>query len=104
MIGAGILYWVSTITSPGSFYWILLLYSICYMPTLAIVNAVARRFPKVKDRFVLDMLEIGNTVSSTIPLLLEKTLVQRDVRRVLISGFGVGLSWASTILTRRDDQ
>jgi len=41
LIGAGILYWVSTITSPGSFYWILLLYSICYMPTLAIVNAVA---------------------------------------------------------------
>jgi nucleoside transporter len=41
IIGAGVLYWVSTITDPSSFYWILLLYSICYMPTLAIVNAVA---------------------------------------------------------------
>jgi 3-oxoacyl-[acyl-carrier-protein] synthase-3 len=79
-------------------------YYCIHQGSAAIVNAVARRFPKVKDRFVLDMLEIGNTVSSTIPLLLEKTLVQRDVRRVLISGFGVGLSWASTILTRRDDQ
>ncbi len=79
-------------------------YYCIHQGSAAIVNAVARRFPNVKDRFVLDMLEIGNTVSSTIPLLLEKTLVQRDVRRVLISGFGVGLSWASTILTRRDDQ
>ena len=47
LIGAGILYWVSTITDPSSFYWILLLYSICYMPTLAIVNAVA--FYQMKD-------------------------------------------------------
>ena len=41
LIGAGLLYWVSTITDPSPFYWVLLLYSLCYMPTLAISNAVA---------------------------------------------------------------
>lgn len=67
----------------------------------AIVDAVSRRFRSVKDRFVLDMDETGNTVSSTIPILLAKYLHEPDVRRILISGFGVGLSWASSIITKR---
>jgi len=67
----------------------------------AIVDAVSRRFRDVKDRFVLDMNDTGNTVSSTIPLLLTKYVERADVNRILISGFGVGLSWASSILTRR---
>ncbi|MBX2874639.1 MAG: nucleoside permease [Saprospiraceae bacterium] len=41
LIGAGLLYWISTITTPSGVYWALLLYSLCYMPTLAIANAVA---------------------------------------------------------------
>jgi len=42
--------------------------------------------------------DYGNTVSSSIPLLLEN--VQQPVQTVLISGFGVGLGWATTILRR----
>lgn len=41
IIGALLLYYSSTLTTPATFYWIMLLYSMCYMPTLAIVNAVA---------------------------------------------------------------
>ena len=40
--------------------------------------------------------ETGNTVSSSIPLLLEAEL-DNNHRRILISGFGVGLSWATAI-------
>ena len=67
----------------------------------AIVDAVSRRFRDVQDRFVLGMDATGNTVSSTVPLLLTRYLDSSDVTRILISGFGVGLSWASSILTRR---
>lgn len=67
----------------------------------AIVDAVSRRFRDVRERFVLDMDETGNTVSSTVPLLLIKYLDDPGVKRILISGFGVGLSWASSMLTRR---
>ena len=67
----------------------------------AIVDAVSRRFRDVKDRFVLDMDDTGNTVSSTIPLLLIEPMKNPEIRRILISGFGVGLSWASSILQRR---
>jgi 3-oxoacyl-[acyl-carrier-protein] synthase-3 len=43
--------------------------------------------------------EYGNVVSSSLPLALARH-VAPDVRRLVISGFGVGLSWATTVLTR----
>ena len=43
--------------------------------------------------------EIGNTVSSTIPLMLEQYLASA-ARNILICGFGVGLSWGSSVLQR----
>ncbi|MGH6930942.1 MAG: ketoacyl-ACP synthase III [Dongiaceae bacterium] len=42
----------------------------------------------------------GNCVSSSIPLILAQNLGPSD-RCVVISGFGVGLTWASTVLTRQ---
>jgi len=56
LIGAALLYWISTITTPSGVYWALLLYSLCYMPTLAIANAVAfnqmnnpeKEFPSIR--------------------------------------------------------
>jgi 3-oxoacyl-[acyl-carrier-protein] synthase-3 len=68
--------------------------------SMAILNAVSRRFPDVEERFVKDMGRVGNTVSSSIPLVLEKNLFLESWNRVVISGFGVGLSWASALLTR----
>jgi 3-oxoacyl-[acyl-carrier-protein] synthase-3 len=43
--------------------------------------------------------EIGNTVSSSIPLMLEQYM-ETGEKTILISGFGVGLSWATSILER----
>ena len=41
IIGAGILYYISSVNDADTFYWVLLLYSIFYMPTLALTNAVS---------------------------------------------------------------
>ncbi|WP_338920071.1 ketoacyl-ACP synthase III [Pseudomonas silesiensis] len=68
----------------------------------AIVDAVARRFEDDPEKFVKDMAETGNTVSSSIPLLLEKHVLGSSCKRVALSGFGVGLSWGSAILQRSD--
>jgi 3-oxoacyl-[acyl-carrier-protein] synthase-3 len=66
----------------------------------AIVDAIAKKFPGLEDRFIMDMAQTGNTVSSSIPLLLERYIFNPDIKRVVISGFGVGLSWASGIILR----
>ncbi len=47
LIGAALLFYLTTITSPDTFYWILLLYSLAYAPTLALANSVA--FRQMKD-------------------------------------------------------
>jgi len=41
----------------------------------------------------------GNTISSSIPLLLE-TELNGNPKTILMSGFGVGLSWATAIYTQ----
>ncbi|MCO8167327.1 ketoacyl-ACP synthase III [Pseudomonas sp. 21LCFQ02] len=66
----------------------------------AIVDAVARRFEEQPEKFVKDMVETGNTVSSSIPLLIEKHVLGSSWKRVALSGFGVGLSWGSAIIYR----
>lgn len=47
LVGAGILYYVAGVTEPGTFFLVLLAYSLCYMPTLALVNAIS--FDQMKD-------------------------------------------------------
>jgi 3-oxoacyl-[acyl-carrier-protein] synthase-3 len=52
------------------------------------------------EKFIVDLEEVGNTVSSTIPIALSR-LRQRSPssseRTVMLIGFGVGYSWAGTI-------
>src|SRR4051812_44448275 len=43
LVGAALLYYIITVNNPDTFYWILLLYSLMYAPTLALANAVAFR-------------------------------------------------------------
>jgi 3-oxoacyl-[acyl-carrier-protein] synthase-3 len=45
--------------------------------------------------------EYGDTGSSAIPLVVERNLDPLD-RHVVASGFGAGLSWATTVLTKVD--
>jgi 3-oxoacyl-[acyl-carrier-protein] synthase III len=42
--------------------------------------------------------DVGNTVSSTIPMMLCDPRFNTD-RRIVACGFGVGLSWAATVLS-----
>jgi nucleoside transporter len=47
LLAAGCLFWASSITEPNAFFYALLLLMLCYMPTLALVNAVC--FHQMKD-------------------------------------------------------
>lgn len=52
-----------------------------------------------KEKLVIDLENYANTISSSIPLALENLLPQLEKpKKILVSGFGVGLSWATTIL------
>lgn len=65
------------------------------------LDSLAPRLKVPKDKLVIDIAQTGNTTSSSIPLILEKSVLDTGLRpaRVLLCGFGVGLSWGATILT-----
>ena len=67
-----------------------------------IVDAISKSLKLSKDKVPFDICSYGNTVSSSIPLILEKEMKKDNNINLLASGFGVGLSWASTILKRKD--
>jgi len=64
------------------------------------IDSLVRRMKLDNDKVPFLISEYGNTVSSSIPLMLVKFLQDRESKKILISGFGVGLSWASTALKR----
>lgn len=54
------------------------------------------------DKFCINMEETGNTVSATIPIVLQDVMGKNLVRKgskVLLVGFGVGYSWGVTVLS-----
>lgn len=65
-----------------------------------ILNHLAKRMGLSVDQVPIGIENCGNTVSSSIPLILEKVLNKKDNRTVVMSGFGLGLSWASCLASR----
>ena len=52
-----------------------------------------------EDKFFVNLANVGNTVSSTIPIALCDAREQGLLKgNVLLAGFGVGLSWGATVL------
>lgn len=62
-----------------------------------VLETIVQKFPKeLKDKFYIGLKDIGNTTSSSIPISIKKSLIKKDIKhgdKILICGFGVGLSW-----------
>ncbi len=63
-----------------------------------IIKLLTEKLGVSGDKVLFCSKHYGNTVSSSIPMIL-KTL-DKKYKKIVIAGFGVGLSWGSTILTR----
>lgn len=54
-----------------------------------------------EERFYMSLADVGNTVSSTIPIALKRAAcegVLQPGHKVLLAGFGVGYSWGGLIV------
>lgn len=65
-----------------------------------IVDTIRKRLKIDETKVPFDMFEYGNTISSSIPIILEKEIKSEELKRLVISGFGVGLSWGSAIIEK----
>lgn len=65
-----------------------------------IVDNLVERMELDPEKVPFAMQEYGNTVSSSIPIILCDHMDNPNNKKILISGFGVGLSIASTVLKK----
>lgn len=70
-----------------------------HQANMFMLNHLRKKLKIDEDKFFLNMENIGNTVSSTVPIALADAKAQgKLIGNVLIAGFGVGLSWGATVL------
>jgi len=65
------------------------------------LDRLRARTPIPEEKFWVDMEDCANTVSSTIPIALERAQCRGQVRagqRLALVGFGVGYSWAAAMM------
>ena len=75
-------------------------YFLLHQGSKYIVDYLTKKLQLPVDKAPFVAANYGNTVSSSIPFMLQESLANEEHKRILITGFGVGLSWSSTVLQR----
>jgi 3-oxoacyl-[acyl-carrier-protein] synthase-3 len=74
---------------------------VCHQANKRILNAVAARLGIPADRCLSNIDKVGNTAAASIPLALAYGAEGGALRpgdRIVLTGFGGGLTWGSTVL------
>ncbi len=76
-------------------------YYVFHQANKFMLNTIRKICILPKDKFYINLADTGNTVSSTVLISLKDCINRKLIKsgdQVMISGFGVGLSWGGTIL------
>lgn len=76
-------------------------YFVFHQANKFMLNTIRKVCGLPKDKFYIDLTNVGNTVSSTIFIALKDSIKDGKIKSgmtVMTCGFGVGLSWGGTIL------
>lgn len=91
LVGAVLLYLATQITDNTAFYWIVLFYSLCYMPTIALSNSIA--FSQMNDPGKqFPWIRVFGTVGWIVAgLMLTKVSLQNTFIMAASASFALGL-------------
>ena len=76
-------------------------YYVFHQANKFMLNTIRKVCVLPKDKFYINLANTGNTVSSTVLIGLKDCIKNQTIKAgdiVMISGYGVGLSWGGTIL------
>lgn len=74
---------------------------IFHQPTTFLLETLRKKLKIPEEKFIINIGHCGNTVSSTIPIALNESTDNKQIKegmKILIAGFGIGYSWAATVL------
>lgn len=74
---------------------------ILHQANVRIISSVAKRLGVSADKFPINLNKYGNTSAASIPIVfdeLKKSGALKDVHRLVLSGFGGGLTWGATYI------
>ncbi len=79
-------------------------YFLLHQANARILDKIARKVKMPRDKFLQNMDKYGNTSGATIPILLDEAIAEGTLQlgsnqKVVLSGFGGGLTWGSMIIT-----
>ncbi len=72
-----------------------------HQANIRIISAAASRLGIPMERIAINLDRVGNTSSASIPLALNDARSENrlhDGDKVLVAGFGAGMTWASAVL------
>ena len=76
-------------------------YFVFHQANKFMLNTIRKVCVLPKEKFYVNLYETGNTVSSTVMIGLKDCINAGEIKegmKVMIAGFGVGLSWGGVIL------
>ena len=77
-------------------------YFILHQANVRIIESVSKRLKTDMAKFPVNLDKYGNTSAASIPVLLDEMNRNnkfKNAKKVVLSGFGAGLSWGSILLT-----
>ncbi len=97
LIGAALLYYLTTINNPDTFYWVLLLYSLSYAPTLSLSSSVAFRqmrdggnqFAGIRVWGTLGWIAIGQLIDKVFHIAPENLVMTFQIAAVISVFLGI---------------
>jgi 3-oxoacyl-[acyl-carrier-protein] synthase-3 len=76
-------------------------YFVFHQANQYIMEFLRKKLNIPSEKFIIELEDVGNTVSNTIPIALrrmqEKNLIMKG-QKLLLLGFGVGLSWGAVVV------
>lgn len=75
-------------------------YFVLHQANKLMLDQIRRKIGADADRFIVDLYNYGNTSSASIPLAICSSLgpvLSAGKKKLMLSGFGVGWSWASLV-------
>ncbi len=77
-------------------------YFLLHQANIRIIEAVAKKLGQPGEKFPTNLQKCGNISAASVPVLLDdvhqKGMLQKG-DRIVLAGFGAGLTWAAAVLT-----